>query len=45
MQKTNFSNKEIKNIADFAMNNKQIQKKLQENTDYILEQVKNNRLR
>lgn len=45
MKKTNFSNKEIKDIADFAMNNKQFQKKQQENTDYILEQVKNNRLR
>jgi|11_taG_2_1085331.scaffolds.fasta_scaffold05533_3 hypothetical protein len=45
MKKTNFSNNEIKNIADFAMNNKQFQKKEQERTDYILQQVKNNRLR
>lgn len=45
MNKTNFSNKEIKDIADFAMNNKQFQKEQQEITEYILETVKQNRVR
>ena len=45
MNKTNFSNKEIKDIADFAMNNKQFQKEQQELADTILEMVKQNRLR
>ena len=41
--KTNFSDKQIKDIADFAMNNKQFQKQQQEYTNYILEQVKQGR--
>ena len=45
MNKTNFSNEEIKDIADFAMNNKQFQKEQQEITDYILERVKQNKVR
>lgn len=45
MKKTNFSNKEIKDIANFAMNNKQFQKEQQEITDYILETIKQNRVR
>lgn len=45
MNKTNFSNKEIKDVADFAMNNKQFQKEQQEITDYILERVKQNKVR
>lgn len=45
MNKTNFSDKEIKNIADFAMNNKKFQKQQQEYTNYILEKVKQNRAR
>ena len=45
MNKTNFSNKEIKDIADFAMNNKEFQKQQQEYTDYILETIKQNRVR
>lgn len=45
MNKTNFSNKEIKNIADFAMNNKEFGKQQQEYTNYILEKVKQNRAR
>ena len=45
MNKTNFSNKEIKDIADFAMNNKEFQKQQQEYSDYILETIKQNRLR
>jgi len=45
MNKPNFSNKEIKDIAYFAMNNKEFQKEQQELTDSILEMVKQNRLR
>ena len=45
MNKTNFSNQEIKDIADFAMNNKEFQKQQQEYTNYILEKVKQNRAR
>ena len=45
MNKTNFTDKEIKDIADFAMNNKEFQKEQQELTDSILEMVKQNRLR
>ena len=45
MNKTNFSDKQIKDIADFAMNNKEFQKEQQELTDSILEMVKQNRLR
>ena len=45
MNNTNFSNKEIKEIADFAMNNKEFQKEQQELTNSILEMVKQNRVR
>ena len=46
MNKTNFSNKEIKDITDFAMNNnKEFQKEQQELTNSILEMVKQNRVR
>jgi hypothetical protein len=45
MNKTNFSDKQIKDIADFAMNNKQFLKKQKEYTDYVLEMVKQNRVR
>lgn len=43
MTKANFTDKQIKDIADFAMNNKQFQKQQQEYTNYILEQVKQGR--
>ena len=45
MNKTNFSNNEIKEIADFAMNNKEFQKEQQELTNSVLEMVKQNRVR
>lgn len=45
MNKTNFTDKEIKDIANFAMNNKQFQKEQQELTNSILEMVKQNRVR
>ena len=45
MNKTNFSDKQIKDIADFAMNNKQFLKKQEEYTNYVLEMVKQNRVR
>jgi len=41
--KTNFTDKQIKDIADFAMNNKQFQKQQQKYTNYILEKVKQGR--
>lgn len=40
MKNTNFSDKEIKDIADFAMNNKEFLKKQLELTNSILESVK-----
>ena len=43
MTKTYFTDKQIKDIADFAMNNKQFQKQQQKYTNYILEQVKQGR--
>jgi len=45
MNKTNFSDKEIKEIADFAMTNKKFQKEQEEISNYFLEKVKQNRAR
>ena len=45
MNKANFTDKEIKDIANFAMNNKEFQKEQQELTNSILEMVKQNRVR
>ena len=43
MTKTDFTDKQIKDIADFAMNNKEFQKEQQELTNSILEMVKQGR--
>ena len=42
MKKTNFTDTEIKEIANFAMMNKSFQKKQEEMTNYVLDSVKRN---
>ena len=43
MNKTNFTDKEIKDIANFAMNDKEFQKEQQELTNAVLGIIKNRR--
>ena len=42
MKKTNFTDAEIKEIADFAMTNKKFQKEQEEITNSLLDSVKRN---